>query len=129
MLGWPGVAERLQVLRVEVRVEVVCRIVPEVHVDLVAIDLAAVRPKQRRGFAAMDPDRMRAVCSQGGKTAHALVMPLVTKADGTTAGTFRLTDEPIGEPPVRARAAWEAAGNPRDHLWISDLGETRDLTR
>lgn len=44
-------------------------------------------------------------------------------------GTFRLTDEPIGEPPVRARAAWEAAGNPRDHLWISDLGETRVLTR
>ena len=35
------------------------------------IDIAAVRPKQRRGFATMDPDRLRAVCSQGGKTAHA----------------------------------------------------------
>ena len=31
----------------------------------------AARPKQRRGFATMDPDRLRAVCSQGGKTAHA----------------------------------------------------------
>ncbi len=39
--------------------------------NVTTIDLAAVRPKQRRGFAAMDPDRLRAVCSQGGKTAHA----------------------------------------------------------
>jgi general stress protein YciG len=29
-------------------------------------------PKQRRGFAMMDPDTLRAVCSQGGQTAHAL---------------------------------------------------------
>ena len=35
-----------------------------------AIETTAVRPKQRRGFAAMDPDTLRAVCSQGGKTAH-----------------------------------------------------------
>ena len=35
-----------------------------------AVETTAVRPKQRRGFAAMDPDTLRAVCSQGGKTAH-----------------------------------------------------------
>ena len=29
------------------------------------------RRKQRRGFAMMDPETLRAVCSQGGKTAHA----------------------------------------------------------
>lgn len=29
------------------------------------------RPKPRRGFAAMDPATLRAVCSQGGKNAHA----------------------------------------------------------
>jgi general stress protein YciG len=34
-------------------------------------ETAAARPKQRRGFAMMDPDTLRAVCSQGGKTAHA----------------------------------------------------------
>ena len=36
-----------------------------------AVETTAVRPKQRRGFAAMDPDTLRAVCSQGGRTAHA----------------------------------------------------------
>ncbi len=34
-------------------------------------EIAAVNPKQRRGFAMMDPDTLRAVCSQGGRTAHA----------------------------------------------------------
>ena len=34
------------------------------------IEAAAVNPKQRRGFAAMDPDTLRAVCLQGGKTTH-----------------------------------------------------------
>ena len=34
------------------------------------IEDAAVNPKQRRGFAAMDPDTLRAVCLQGGKTTH-----------------------------------------------------------
>ena len=34
-------------------------------------ETAAARPKLRRGFATMDPDTLRAVCSQGGKTAQA----------------------------------------------------------
>ena len=42
-------------------------------------------------------------------------------------GTFRLTDEPIGEPPERARAAFAAAGNRDRELWILDVGETRRL--
>ncbi len=36
-----------------------------------AVETSAARPKQRRGFAVMDPDTLRAVCSQGGRTAHA----------------------------------------------------------
>lgn len=36
-----------------------------------AIEPTAARPKQRRGFAVMDSDTLRAVCSQGGRTAHA----------------------------------------------------------
>ena len=42
-------------------------------------------------------------------------------------GTFKLTDEPIGEPPVRARAAFEKAAEPGRELWILDVGETRAL--
>ena len=42
-------------------------------------------------------------------------------------GTFRLTDEPTGEPPERLRAAWEAATLPSSRLWVVDVGETRAL--
>ncbi|WP_437731035.1 MBL fold metallo-hydrolase [Sorangium sp. So ce1335] len=44
-------------------------------------------------------------------------------------GTYRLTDEPPGEPPERARAGWQGRGLPDDALWILDVGETRALTR
>lgn len=40
-------------------------------------------------------------------------------------GTFKLTDEPVDEPPVRVRAAWEAAGLSPDRLWVLAHGETR----
>jgi N-acyl-phosphatidylethanolamine-hydrolysing phospholipase D len=44
-------------------------------------------------------------------------------------GTFRLTDEPMGEPPERARAWWAERGHATDRLWVLDLGETRALSR
>lgn len=39
--------------------------------------------------------------------------------------TFRLTDEPALEPPLRTETAWRAAGLPPDRLWIPHHGETR----
>lgn len=42
-------------------------------------------------------------------------------------GTFKLTDEPLAEPPLRTAAAWRAAGLPEDALWILDPGETRTV--
>lgn len=44
-------------------------------------------------------------------------------------GTFKLTDEPLAEPPARLRACFAARGLPDDQLWIFDVGETRALTR
>ena len=44
-------------------------------------------------------------------------------------GTFKLTDEPVAEPPVRTAAAWRAAGLPEDSLWILDPGETKVVPR
>ena len=42
-------------------------------------------------------------------------------------GTFKLTDEPIGEPPTRiARYFADHAIDP-ERLWIFDVGETRPL--
>ncbi len=42
-------------------------------------------------------------------------------------GTFRLTDEPLHEPPERLRAEWARRDLDRARLWILDLGETRPL--
>ncbi len=42
-------------------------------------------------------------------------------------GTYKLTDEPMDEPPRRTREAWQAAGLPDDDLWILAQGETRVL--
>lgn len=42
-------------------------------------------------------------------------------------GTFKLTDEPFGEPPERVRASWAERGHARERLWVMDVGETRTL--
>jgi N-acyl-phosphatidylethanolamine-hydrolysing phospholipase D len=42
-------------------------------------------------------------------------------------GTFKLTDEPLGEPPERVRAAFAARALDPSKLWILDIGETRLL--
>lgn len=42
-------------------------------------------------------------------------------------GTFDLTDEPVGEPPRRFRAAVRAAGLGSDQGWVFRLGETREF--
>ncbi|MEZ4403585.1 MAG: MBL fold metallo-hydrolase [Kofleriaceae bacterium] len=44
-------------------------------------------------------------------------------------GTFRLTDEPIGEPPARLRAFWERHQLAPERLWMLDVGEARPLVR
>jgi L-ascorbate metabolism protein UlaG (beta-lactamase superfamily) len=42
-------------------------------------------------------------------------------------GTFKLTDEPVSEPPERMRAWFERSGHSREKLWVLDVGETRPL--
>jgi L-ascorbate metabolism protein UlaG (beta-lactamase superfamily) len=42
-------------------------------------------------------------------------------------GTFKLTDEPLGEPPERMRAWWRERGHDEARLWVLDVGETRRL--
>lgn len=40
-------------------------------------------------------------------------------------GTFRLTDEPMDEPPRRIRTRWRKHGFDESRLWIASFGETR----
>jgi N-acyl-phosphatidylethanolamine-hydrolysing phospholipase D len=42
-------------------------------------------------------------------------------------GTFRLTDEPMDEPPRRAVARWSVVGLDPDRLWVARFGETRKI--
>ncbi len=42
-------------------------------------------------------------------------------------GTFKLTDEPMDQPPARVRAAWDAAGLAPQALWVPRHGETRGI--
>ncbi len=44
-------------------------------------------------------------------------------------GTFRLTDEAVGEPVTRLRTWWAERDFPDDRLWIPKLGEPRRLVR
>ena len=44
-------------------------------------------------------------------------------------GTFKLTDEPLDEPPARTRAAWAAAQLDPESLWLLRHGETRRIRR
>jgi N-acyl-phosphatidylethanolamine-hydrolysing phospholipase D len=42
-------------------------------------------------------------------------------------GTFKLTDEPMDEPPARLRKAFGEAKHDPSRMWIFDIGETRTL--
>jgi L-ascorbate metabolism protein UlaG (beta-lactamase superfamily) len=42
-------------------------------------------------------------------------------------GTFKLTDEPVAEPPERMRRWFDEHEHARDGLWVLDVGETRAL--
>ena len=42
-------------------------------------------------------------------------------------GTFKLTDEPMDEPPRAMRALWREAGLREETLWVLRHGETREL--
>jgi len=42
-------------------------------------------------------------------------------------GTFRLTDEPLGEPPRRVAEFFSARALDTDRLWVLDVGENRPL--
>jgi N-acyl-phosphatidylethanolamine-hydrolysing phospholipase D len=44
-------------------------------------------------------------------------------------GTFKLTDEAVGEPPRLLRSWWAAQQLPPERLWILDAGEARALAR
>jgi N-acyl-phosphatidylethanolamine-hydrolysing phospholipase D len=85
------------------------------HFDAVLMPIGAYEPRWFMRPAHMNPEEaVQAYRDMGGRGAF-IAMHW---------GTFRLTDEDPLEPPVRARAAWKAAGLPERDLHILRHGET-----
>lgn len=89
--------------------------------DVALLPIGAYEPRWFMRPAHMNPEEaVRAF----GDLRHAAAVRVLVPVHW---GTFQLTDEPIDEPPRRARAAWQAAALPPDALWLLRHGETRAL--
>jgi N-acyl-phosphatidylethanolamine-hydrolysing phospholipase D len=89
--------------------------------DMAILPIGAYDPRWFMGSVHMNPDDcMKAFAqmsaAQGGRR---LVMT------ASHWGTFKLTDEPMDEPPMKMRELWHASGRDSKDLWILRHGETR----
>ncbi len=93
--------------------------------DVAILPIGAYEPRWFMGPVHMNPEDCIAAVAQlrEGGTDTRLVLV------GAHWGTFKLTDEPIDEPPERMRACWRASGFPDDDLWVMRHGETRTHSR
>jgi N-acyl-phosphatidylethanolamine-hydrolysing phospholipase D len=89
--------------------------------DLVMLPVGAYDPRWMMASVHMNPEEavrgFQDIAAADGAAIPAMV-PIHW-------GTFRLTDEPLDEPPRRLRAAWAAAGLRADRLWVLAHGETQ----
>ena len=88
--------------------------------DLVMLPIGAYEPRWFMGSVHMNPEdaieAYRALTAASAAPAPCLTLHW---------GTFRLTDEPVEEPPARFAARWREAGLPDDANWTLAIGETR----
>jgi N-acyl-phosphatidylethanolamine-hydrolysing phospholipase D len=89
--------------------------------EVAILPIGAYEPRWFMGSVHMNPeDCINAVDQlETGQNGTRLVMAAAHW------GTFKLTDEPMDEPPARMRARWKAAGRDGNDLWIMRHGETR----
>ena len=91
--------------------------------DLAILPIGAYEPRWFMGAVHMNPDDCMAAVAQMKPSQNGARM-IVTAGHW---GTFKLTDEPMDEPPRRMRQDWLAAGHPPGDLWVMQHGETRNL--
>ena len=92
--------------------------------DAVLIPIGAYSPRWMMSPVHMDPpEAVRAYQSIAGVHATSgWPRPAMVPIHW---GTFRLSDEPLDEPPQRLTALWREAALPDDALWLLRHGETR----
>jgi L-ascorbate metabolism protein UlaG (beta-lactamase superfamily) len=87
------------------------------RIDWAMLPIGAYEPRWFMKGQHMDPDEALAAFDLlGAQTLCAMHW-----------GTFKLTDEPLGEPPERLRALWATRGLEPERLKIFDVGETMSL--
>ncbi|MFL5488572.1 MAG: MBL fold metallo-hydrolase [Gemmatimonadaceae bacterium] len=89
--------------------------------DIAILPIGAYEPRWFMGSVHMNPDDCMQAFAQlaGVQRGHRLVLAAAHW------GTFKLTDEPMDEPPTRMRELWGAARRDASDLWILQHGETR----
>ncbi len=92
--------------------------------DLMMMPIGAYDPRWFMHVVHVDPEEAVQAYAAVASAHSDVRLPVML---GIHWGTFRLTDEPMDEPPERARAAWRTAGLPDERLWIARFGETRAL--
>jgi len=90
--------------------------------DLVMLPIGAYQPRWFMSGVHMSPDD--ALAAYLDLTHDAPRLPRCLPIHW---GTFRLTDEPVDEPPQRFADLWRSAGLDEDANWTLVLGETRQL--
>ena len=85
--------------------------------DLAAVPIGAYEPNAMMKASHMNPEEaVQAAVDLQAKTAVAMHF-----------GTFDLSDEPIGEPPLRFKAAAQSTALGDSNSWVLDIGETRSF--
>jgi N-acyl-phosphatidylethanolamine-hydrolysing phospholipase D len=92
--------------------------------DFVMMPIGAYDPRWFMHVVHVNPDEAVQACVDLCTPHPARSMPLVLAIHW---GTFRLTDEPMDEPPRRAMARWRERSLDPERLWIARFGETRQL--
>lgn len=88
--------------------------------DLVMLPIGAYEPRWFMGSVHMNPeDAIKAYSDIAGETGGRPACLTIHW------GTFRLTDEPVEEPPARFAKRWREAGFPESANWTFEHGETR----
>jgi N-acyl-phosphatidylethanolamine-hydrolysing phospholipase D len=90
--------------------------------DLVMVPVGAYDPRWFMHVVHVDPEEAVQAFVDLIEPAKVESIPLMLAIHW---GTFRLTDEPMDEPPRRTTARWQELGLDADRLWIAKFGETR----
>ena len=93
--------------------------------DFVMIPIGAYDPRWFMHIVHVDPEEAVRIYQDLTAAHSGGRWPLML---GVHWGTFRLTDEPMDEPPRRTAERWRAVGLDDRLLWIARFGETRHVT-